>query len=291
MDIDMLYEVIAKAKFKNLGITTDSAGSVVYNGWEEGVYEDFWSGPEKDVIGMSFAPVSHNYLYGWAQTPVVEKILRQLNENVALQSLVYETFAKMDALVGGHSTIIEYLKYMTDHGGPPYLLLVFSFQFRNMPESVYAMNLYFKEQAANQQRNNTWSMYAAPLLVGSQLYTFGWKRTLALWAVGVLVSEGAQSQLGKIEPFAGWSIITYMIYGQMMNETFEDRKLRTLGGGLRNLRGFAINAVGGYGAYNTLSHLYYDPAPFLQKSQRTGIHHGAHHIGLLLGFLMNRWTR
>ena len=292
MDLEYLYEVIAKAKFKNKGIRTDpSTGEVVYEGWHEGVYEDYWSGPDKDTIGSSFAPINHNYLYGWKMTPVIENILRQLNENVPLQKLVHETFAKMDTLVGGHNTLVQYLKYVTEHGGAPYLLLIFSFQFISLNESTYAMNLYFKVEAEKHQAANTWSMYAAPAMIAAQLYGIGWKRTLAIWAAGVLVTEGAQAKLGENEPFSGWSIITYMIYGQMMNETFEDRKLRTLNGGLRNLRGLAINGVGGYGAYTTISNLYYDWSPFLQKSQRTGIHHGAHHIGLLLGFLMNRWTR
>ena len=55
------------------------------------------------------------------------------------------------------------------------------------------------------------------------------------------MSEGIAFQVRKTEPFSGWSVITYMIYGQMMNETFEDRKLRTLNGGLRSLRGLVIN--------------------------------------------------
>ena len=293
MDFDDLKQAVTAARFKNLGKEYDaSTGRTLYKGWQDGVYEDYWSGPEKDFLGTKLAPVAHNYLYGQLfPLTFFEDQYRRLSEDKEYQKRIYEIFEDMDKKVKGHDDVQQFLEFIVHHGGDPGLLLVHSFRLRDLRESVYAMNLYFKNLAERLEAMNTWSYYAAPVLVASQLYGFGWKRTLALWALGALVSEGIGSQVRKTEPFSGWSVITYMIYGQMMNETFEDRKLRTLNGGLRSLRGLVVNGAGGYGAYITLSNLYYDPAPFLQKSQRTGVHHGAHHIGLLAGFLTNRWAR
>ena len=170
-------------------------------------------------------------------------------------------------------------------------MLYRAFQFNTIAENevVYLLNMWLTGQADVLKAANAVSLIVAPISVVVQLYALGWRRTLALWGAGVISTEVMSTQTDA--GLSGWSVITYAIYGQMLNETFEDRKLRTVAGGVQNVRGLAINGLGGYGTYQLLSNLYYDPAPFLEKSQKTQIHHGAHHIGMLAGFLLNRWLR
>ena len=294
MDFPYLNDVVEKMKFKNKGITRDSVtGKIGFPGWVEGVYDEYWSGPNMDFLGSNFAPFHHNYLYGWSIVDIVETNFRAMNEDKAARKIMMEAFADMDQKVGGSSTTPQFLTYVQDHGGHHLLLLVRAFQFSLIPfeESVYLMNVFFSIEANQLRKSNDFSMYMLPISLGVQLYALGWKRTLALWAVGVLATEGLHKQLEKREPFAGWSLIGFMTYGQMLNETFSDSKLRTVKGGIQSLRGLAINGLGGYGTYVTVWNLINDPAPFLEKSQKTGIHHGVHHLGLLGGFLMNRWSR
>jgi len=294
MDFDYLNEVIEKMKLKNKGISLHPVtGKLELLGWVEGVYDEYWGGPTKDFLGSEFAPFHHNYLYGWNIADIVERNFRFMNEDPAAQKILFEALSDMDKKVGGHTTIGEFLTYVKDRGGHHLVLLARSFQFNDISfeESVYLMNVFFSIEANKLVQYNEASMYLLPISIGVQLYALGWKRTLALWALGVLATEGVHQQLEKREPFAGWSLIGFMVYGQMLNETFEDSKLRTVKGGIQNLRGLSINGLGGYGAYLTISNLINDPAPFLEKSQKTGIHHGVHHLGLLGGFLMNRWSR
>ena len=294
MDLDYLSEVIQAAKFKNLGTTLHPVtNEPYYEGWLDDIYDEYWSGPNKDFLGSQFAPFRHNYLYGWTVTEMITAAFRAMNEDEASQKMIYELFDDMDKKVGGHEVTPQYLRYVQEFGGHHLLLLVMCFQFSRIPfnESVYLMYLFFSIEAKKLVSYNANAMYMIPISIATQLYGLGWKRTLATWALGALVTEGLSVQIAKREPFSGWSLISFMIYGQMLNETFSDRKLRTVKGGLQSLRGLGINGLGGYGTYVTLSNLYYDPAPFLQKSQKTGIHHGVHHLALLGGFLMNRWSR
>ena len=122
MDFQFTEETVARAKFKNKGMTLNKDGTYVFLGWQDGVYEDYWSGPDKDIIGSIFAPVKHNYLYGWKMTPVIKSIQRQMNESKPLQKVVYETWAKMDKLVGGHDTLPQVIKHLALGEGTSILL-------------------------------------------------------------------------------------------------------------------------------------------------------------------------
>ena len=289
MDLEILEHVFELAKFKNLGVKRESSGNLVYPGWTN-EYEDYWSGPKKEFMGQSFAPFKHNYAYGWSVREMIIQAYRAMNEDATSKKIVEDVLKEMDATVGGHDTTAHFVVYV-QKGGTHLALLYRAFQFNTIGEKVcvYLLNMWLTGQAAKLEEYNAISLIVAPLSVAVQLYALGWRRTLALWGTGVIVSEGMSSLLTY--PFSGWSVITYMIYGQMWNETFEDRKLRTVAGGVQNLRGLAINGLGGYGAYQLLSNLYYDPAPFLEKSQKTQVHHGAHHLGMAAGFLLNRWLR
>ena len=290
MDLDDLDLYLVYARYKNFGVTRE-LGHLVYGGPGLGTYEDYWSGPKMEFMGEKFAPFSHNYLYGWNVKNLLQVAFRAMKEDQGTRQAIIEELRKMDEVVGGHDETEHFLDYVFNHGGIHYMLLYQAFHFSELQfnEIVYLLNQWFGIQARSLQEGNDMTMWLAPALVVGQLYALGWKRTLWVWLAGALITEGAFSLIGS--PFSGWSIITYMAYGQAWNETFSDRKLRTLSGGVQNLRGLAINGIGGFGGYNFLSNLYYDPAPFLQKSQKTNIHHGAHHLGLIAGFLLNRWTR
>lgn len=292
MDLPILYDVVQQAKYKNMGVTFHPVtNEPYYEGWQSGEYEDYWSGPKMDFMGSKFAPFNHNYLYGWSVIDMIEGAYRAINEHKPSQLKVAELLKDMDKKVGGHDSTGQYVIYVEQFGGHPLALLVQAFKFNLLGknEIVFLLNLFFTVEANKLKSYNSVSSILLPVCIGTQLYAFGWRKTLAIWAVGAAVTEGLALQIGY--PFAGWSLITFMIYGQMVNETFSDSKLRTVRGGLQTLRGLGVNGLGGYGTYVTLSNLYYDPAPFLQKSQKTGAHHGVHHLGLVAGFLMNRWMR
>ena len=291
MDLEEVTRVMVDAKYKNRGVTME-LGHTVYGG-RTNELEDYWSGPKLDFMGEEFAPFNHNYLYGWKMSTLLENVFRSLNEDENARKTMHAELTKMVEKFGRPIDTLEttdYLNYVLQ-GGHHMVMLYRAFDFAVTPfeESVFILNRWFGLQAKELTMGNDYTRWMFPLFTVGQLYALGWRRTLWLWVAGVLISEGANVQIGY--PFSGWSIILYMIYGQFWSETFSERRLRTLKGGIQSLDGLAINGIGGYGAYQTLKNLYYDPAPFMQKSQKTGRHHGAHHFGLIAGFLLNRWTR
>ena len=297
MDLDFIEFIERKSRFKNNMRYMMTSRQIEYVpgkegvGWEEGEIDDIWSGPDKDYIGRNFSPFKHNYAYGISKKDSMVSAYRALNEDQASKDLAASILKDIEKTVGKHDETEDFVEYVIEHKGPPLALIIQAFRNQEVHEHmrVYCMWFFFKIEAARFKRYNDATMIVLPVYLLSQLYTVGWKRTLLLWSIGILASEGVSYQVPY--PFTGWSIITYMIHGQMWNETFSDRKLRTVAGGITNLRGLLINGVGGYGAYLTGEALWNDPAPFLQKSQKTGVHHGMHHMGALLGFLLNRWTR
>ena len=134
MDFPYLNDVVEKMKFKNRGISRDSVtGKIEYPGWIEGVYDEYWSGPNMDFLGSNFAPFHHNYLYGWSIVDIVETNFRAMNEDKAARKIMVEAFADMDQKVGGSSSTPQFLTYVQDHGGHHLLLLVRAFQFSLIP--------------------------------------------------------------------------------------------------------------------------------------------------------------
>ena len=162
---------------------------------------------------------------------------RALNEDQASKDLAASILKDMERTVGKHDETEDFVEYVIEHKGPPLALIIQAFRNQEVHEHmrVYCMWFFFKIEAARFKRYNDATMIVLPVYLLSQLYTVGWKRTLLLWSLGILASEGVDYQVSY--PFTGWSIITYMIHGQMWNETFSDRKLRTVAGGITNLRG------------------------------------------------------
>ena len=259
-------------------------------GWTEEVM-DIWSGPNKDMLGSYWAPFTdHNYQYGFAQDLSIRSMYAALygpKPDALSLELQAKIFAEMDAKVGGHDGTGDYIDFMLKDGNPLALIMGAFAPGRIIGDRIFLLNFFWSMEAQKLKNFNFASNILFPVLSVTQLLTLGWKRTLAAWVLGILLTEGAHATVTY--PFAGWSVITFMIYGQMIDEFYEDRKLWPLTNfGLRPL---GIKAVAGYGIYVTTENLILDPAPILQRSLKTGIHHGLHHIGLLVGALLNRWTR
>ena len=302
MDFEMINRIALKAQFKNTLVYAIDTKKIVPKegpgtgnpGWIEGVLEDIWvvgkNPKSRSFLGQLFAPFGgHNYAYGFDQKFMLSSAFRDLNENKAAAEFKAAVLKDMDEKVGQHSHTEDFIEYVAFNGGNKMALLIHAFRLNEVPfkEQVYLVNTWYNAEAEKMKLYNGFTEWSLPSLLVAQFYALGWKRTLTLWALGILVTEGAAAYVKY--PFAGWSMITFAIYGQFLNEIYSDPKLRSLKGGLQNLRGLLINGAGGYGAYVTASNLYYDPA--LIRSAKTGVHHGAHHLGLLLGFVVNRWMR
>ena len=97
--------------------------------------------------------------------------------------------------------------------------------------------------------------------------------------------------LHKYKPgMNGWSVISYASYGTLFHEVYKDPKLRSVRGFL-TAHGFSVDAGACFGLYQAVTSFYKDPAPFLEASKKTGIHHGAHHVSIALGAILNAYSR
>jgi len=288
MDVDTLEFMLTEAK--KVQIQEFDGIKMVGKGWTDKKM-DIWSGPNKDLLGEYWAPFSkHNYLYGFEQDSSIRNMYDALigpkpdPPSLELQATIY---GEMEELVGGHLTVSDYIMFIQLDGNRLALIMGAFSPGRIIGDRIYLLNYYWRLEAQKMKNFNGASKILFPVLTVTQLLALGWKRSLWVWVIGILITEGGAAQFTF--PFSGWSIITFMMYGQMIDEYIEDRKLWPL----RNfgLRALGIKGVSAYGMYVTMLNLIIDPAPFMQRSQKTGIHHGAHHIGLLVGALLNRWTR
>ena len=196
------------------------------SGWSAQVM-DMWSGPNKDILGKYFAPFTdHNYLYGFEQNSHIRTMYAALigpkTDPLSLE-LQAKLFAEMDAKVGGHGETGDFIDFIIRDGNRLALILGAFAPGRVIGERIFLLNFYWQMEAEQLRKFNQQSNILFPVLSLTQLFTLGWKRTLAVWVLGILLTEGAAASVTY--PFSGWSMITFMIYGQMIDEIYEDRKL------------------------------------------------------------------
>ena len=291
IDRGTLEYMLVRAKFKQLKVY-DPVNTTFYGqGWGHDVMP-FWKGPDEDFIGETFAPIKHNYLYGFKQRPVIEDLYKKLVDSPGAPKLMQEAIDEVRKVMKTNvPTMTDYLRYVL---GPPernYLFLIVGAFSPDMKlgDRIFLLNSWWVIQAKQMSNFNVATQWALPPILLAQLVGLGWRKMLVMWVLGILVTEGASATIDF--NLSGWSVIQFMCYGQFMEEIFEDRKLRTVKGGLQTARGLGINALGGYGVYLTVSNMIKDPTPFFMgKSAQTGVHHGLHHLGIIMGALINRWS-
>ena len=291
LDRRTLDYILSQAKFEQFKRYNPKTKNFEGQGWGNKVM-DIFSGPNNDVIGQIWRPIKHNYLYGFTQTKIVLDMYVRLKENPGSKELEQSLLTDIREVTGarGELKVIDYVSYVVHYGKNTTALIVGAFAPNmELEDRIFLVNGWWKTEAIKYALFNKYTAYGVPTMLLAQLFALGWKRTLMLWALGILVTEGASSTQDNL---SGWSIITFMVYGQFIDEVIENPKQRTLAGGLRNLRGLTINALAGYGIYETGLNIWTDPTYLLLgKSQKTGVHHGLHHLGLLAGALLNRWSR
>ena len=283
---DMRF-VISKAKMMQSITIREDTGSRYYR-WVENRYPS-WTSRESDWIGSSLRPFGgNNYLYGFPIEAGPLEAYRTFHDpdhpNHALwvkeRERTYDRMAKERLNPGVVADILAFAVLTQDPN--IYLIGSTNEEVLDLEGRVFVLHKYFDWQARFLTHATASSYYLFPGLVLAQLYTLGWKRTLLTWGVGILATEGiSATQDGRL---AGWSVITYMIYGQFWEEIYRLRQ------GFFKPKGFVTNSVGIWGLYVAGESFLKDSAPFLSPGPKTGVHHGAHHIGLILGFLLNRWS-
>ena len=282
-----MRDVIAKAKMMQ-SITLDpDTGKRVYH-WEEGKYAS-WASKDTDYIGTRFEPFGgNNYLYGFPLSAGPLETYRRVHDKTHKYNKVWVTeranyYKEMRRAGYSPGSVADVVAYGAHKQNPNlYVLVACDEVVLDFAGRVFLLHLYLDWQSRFLLSATASTYYTFPALVAAQLYTLGWKRTLLTWGAGVLLTEGiSYAQQGR---FAGWSVITYMIYGQFWEEVYRVRP------GFFKPMGFVTNSVGIYGLYSAGESFLKDSAPFLAPGPKTGVHHGAHHIGLILGFLLNRWA-
>ena len=283
-----MRDVIEKAKMEPLVEFDPSQGPILR--WQEGVYKTF---TKEDYLGQEFSPFGgNNYLYGFPLSKLVLSTYRVMWDTKhkgydAFQKQKAQVYRKMTEKGLDHNNIFDiYLHVKTTEDTTIGLLKACEKNSMTFPHRVALLHGYMKYMQDFMNNANDEVYWKLPLYVGVELLAFGWKRTLWLWGLGVLASEGVSASMdGK---YAGWSLISFMIYGQCLGEIWEDKKLPFSISGPSAL---ATTVGGGYGLYQAVSTYLEDPGGFLKAGPKTGVHHGVHQIGMVVGALVNRFTR
>ena len=130
--------------------------------------------------------------------------------------------------------------------------------------------------------------YQVPVAILGQWAVSGWKKTAWTWGVGIGVTEGVsygnQTESGT-RRIAGWSIITYGIFGHFFMELYKKPKLRKIMN-LFKYPEFITLGIGGFGAWQTGYSMWTDPG--WPAGEKAGIGHAFHHLGILYGAWLNR---
>ena len=286
-DYKRMPEVIDSARYKGR-ISTDSTTGI--KSWIlNRDMLDFLTGEGNYFLGKNFQPFGgNNYLYGFNVKEAPYSLYRLLNDSTLsthAQFVAYRQKLLRDVIlkVGGVTPdkLITYVKMTKD---PQVLLFAACTPDVPLEFRIYYLHQYWVINAFRLDEPNVQASWLAPLLLGTQLWNFGWKRTLTIWALGALLSEGVNTIRGGA--FAGWSIILFMSYGQVLEQWYSEGKF--LG---KDVKSLLLRGLAAYGGYEVVVGFYKDPAPIGKASTKTGTHHGIHHLSLISGFLLNRWTR
>jgi len=283
-------EVIDKARFKG-EIVVNPLGRKEWR-YHDGVFEDFITGDEMDQVGESFTPFGgHNYLYNFGVNGPLLSLFRLVQDpSVAGHEEVIAQKKALYSRVQGSLDEVQAVLYYMEVSKDINILLFKAAEAGETPfwKRVFYYNKFLKISSRLLAPQIAESKWLAPVLFLGKWFAFGLKRTLVLWGLGVVFLEGLHAKYeGR---YNGWSVITYASYGTLFHEFYADPKLRALNA-LRTGHGLVVDAGVGFGLYEAVTSFYNDPAPFLEASKKTGVHHGAHHISILLGMILNAYSR
>ena len=286
-DYQETVEVVDKARY--LGeIVVTPLGQKEWR-YHDKILEDFITGDEQDQVGESFTPFGgHNYLYNFAVKGPLMSVFRLLfdpslaghEEVVALRDA---TYSRIQGPQDEVQTILYYLQTSKDIN-----VLLFKACEGPFWKRVFYYHRFLEISSGLLKSQIAESKWLAPVLFLGKWFAFGIKRTLILWGIGIVFLEGLHVKYRGA--FNGWSVISYASYGTLFHEFYADPKLRALNA-LRTGHGLVVDAGACFGLYQAVTSFYNDPAPFLEASKKTGIHHGAHHISILLGMILNAYSR
>ena len=283
-----MRDVLEKAKMEPLVEFDPSAGTILR--WHEGVYKTF---SKDDYLGQEFSPFGgNNYLYGFPLSKLVLSTYRVMWDP---KHKGYDAFQKQKAQVYrgmterglDHNNIFDINLYV--HATEDItigLLKACEKGSMTFPHRVALLHGYMKVMQDFLEKANDEAYWKFPLYLGVQVIAVGFKRTLWLWGLGILASEGVSASMKG--QYAGWSLISFMIFGQCLEEVWEDKKLPFR---ISGTSGLATTVGGAWGLYQVVSTYLEDPGGFLKAGPKTGVHHGVHQIGMVAGALVNRFTR
>ena len=179
-----MYQVIARAKMRQI-ITTDVETGERYMDWIDGQPMP-WVTEGSDFLGSKFQPFGgNNYLYGFEMSLAPLENYRIMHDATDPQHKLWVTGKKnLDAAIrkayGGIITGFEVVSYAVKNQDPsPFLLYACDEAGIKFEDRVYLLNMYFDWLSRFLEDATKGAKIILPVVLFSQLYTLGWKRTLA----------------------------------------------------------------------------------------------------------------
>jgi hypothetical protein len=256
---------------------------------------------ETDVFGFELKPFgTHNYLYGFNFKELFAETYEVLNNaghpkfkeareiSDKIQGTYKDFFTHLPGDKWNVKTDLGLKAVKSSFGANGILLLAADTRSGfNRHKTIDILGAFATELAAELVVASKASFIIAPLLVLGQLAVSGWKKTAWTWGVGIGLTEALSafnvSEKGTRQ-VAGWSIISYGIYGHFLREIYKKpRLLKVIN--LFKYPQFITLTIGGFGFVDAVTSLVMDPGYPVGSKNSTG--HFFHHMGLLYGALLN----
>ena len=293
IEANMLYEKV-KGHLQTLGATDPAVQK------ELDLVVDW----ENDYFGLKFEPFgTHNYLYGFNMKEILADTYEIVNNpkhpeydkhKKQADDIVKEYHATGGVLpfeVGGWTAQKDVgLKMVKTQFGMMGLAILACHKGANLryEQRVLILGAFAIEYATLLWQASVSSYVLVPAMVIGQVVVSGWKKTAWTWGVGIGVTECA-SYFNKNDrderTVAGWSIITYGIFGHFFMELYKRPKLRKIMN-LFKYPEFITLGIGGLGAVSAVWSLIDDPG--YPNGGHKGTGHAYHHLGIAYGAWLNR---
>ena len=186
-DYGDMHEVIRLSKLKQ-DVSTDPTTGVRAVYWITG-QAAYWA--SNGYIGSKFEPFGgNNYLYGFKAELAPLENYRILHEVSHPQHKLWVSGKRnIDAAIrkayGGRIDVFDVVSWAIKNQDPsPLLLYACDDTGMKFEDRVYLLNMYFDWLHRFLEDATKGAMFLFPVVVFTQLYTLGWKRTLAAWVTG-----------------------------------------------------------------------------------------------------------
>jgi hypothetical protein len=258
---------------------------------------------DTDFFGYEFKPFgTHNYLYGFSLKEIIAEQFEILNnpkhpdyeeKKQTGNDIVREYNSVGGTLLPGGTWYAQEdvgLKLTQTKYGMTGLLILACHPNANLNDQqrVQILVAFAAAMLTMLVAASLSAFIGAPLLLLAQLGVSGWKKTAWTWGVGTALTE-AVSYVNKNDKdtrrLAGWSIITYGIFGHFFMEIYKRPRLLKIMN-LFKYPQFLTLAGGALGTFNTIYSLVTDPG--YPNGKHAGTGHAFHHLGILYGAWLNR---